>query len=115
MPFYETVYETGRMSVAEYQDDDEAKSAIGEHHRRAVMGEVGGPIGQPAERIVAVFVYGEHPNEYNPDQTMSADVLEKELAALVKKVKDKNGVVAVDQFVTEVRDLTYPMVPTDDL
>lgn len=109
MPFYETVYETGRMSVACYEDDEEAKRAIGEHHGRAVSGQPGGPLGQPAERIAAVYVYDRHPNEYNPDQTMSGDVAEKEVGALIKKMKDENGVVSIDHLTLAVRDLTHPM------
>jgi hypothetical protein len=114
VPFYETVFETGRVSVACYEDDAEAKAAVGEHDRRARAGEVGGPVGQPAERIAAVYVYDEHPNEFNVDQTMSADVLKKELYALVDSAKDTNGVVSVDQFVGKVRGLTHPMVDSLD-
>jgi hypothetical protein len=98
------------MSVAEYADDAEAMSAIGEQHRRAMNGEAAGPIGGPAERIAAVYVYDEHPDNYNADQTMSADVFKKELLARVDAVKDKNDVVSVDQFVFEVRGIAHPMV-----
>ena len=109
MPFYEIVYETGRMSVAEYADDAEAQSAIKNHHDRAVSGQIGGPVGQPAERIAAVYVYDKHPNEFNPAQTASADVVKKEVAALVDSMKDENGVVAVDLLAMEVRGLSHPM------
>lgn len=114
MPFYEIVYETGRLSVAQYGDDEEALSAIGEQHRRAKNGEAGGPIGGPAERIRAVYVYDKHPDEYNYDQTMSADVFKKELAARVDAVADENGVVSIDQFVFEVRGIVHPMVDSID-
>ena len=112
--YYETVYETGRMSVACYEDDAEAKSAIEAHHRRALNGEPGGPLGQPAERIAAVYVYDEHPNEYNPDQTLSADVASKEVEALIRATKDKNGVVSIDQLALDVRGLSHPMVTDGD-
>lgn len=114
MPFYEIAYETGRMSVAEYADDAEAKSAIKAHHDRAIKGEPGGPIGQPAERIAAVYVYPEHPNSFNDAQTMSADVLEKEVGALIKSLKDENGVVALDILAVEVRGLSHPMQPKSE-
>ena len=114
MPFYEITYETGRSSVAEYLDDDEAKSAVLAHHERAKNGESGGPVGAPAERIAKVRVYKVHPNELNPEQTVSADVLSKEVAALVKAMADDNGVVSVDQFAIEVRGLTHPMVQTKE-
>lgn len=113
MPFYEIVYETGRMSVACYETDDEAYRAIGEQHRRAMNGEAAGPIGGPAERVAAVYKYDEHPDEYNADQTMSADVFKKEIEKRIDAVKDKNGVVAIDQFVFEVRGIAHPMV--DDI
>jgi hypothetical protein len=110
MPFYETLYETGRMSVACYEDDAEAQSALKNHNDRAKSGESGGPVGQPAERIAAVYIYDKHPNEYNPDQTMSADVAQKEVAALVKAMSDDNGVVNVDRIALAVRDISHPMV-----
>ena len=111
--FYEITYETGRCSVAEYADDDEARSALAEHHRRATEGAAGGPLGQPAERIKVVRIYKQHPNEFNPDQTMSADVLKSELGALVDAMADDNGVVNVASFAVEVRALTHPMAPKE--
>jgi hypothetical protein len=121
VPFYEIVYETGRMSVAEYADDAEAQSALGEQQRRATAGEMGGPnaghpaglVGEPtwaAERIAKVYVYDTHPNEYNPEQTMSADVLASEMTDLIHSLADENGVVAVDQVAVEARGITHPMV-----
>lgn len=112
MPFYELTYETGRVSVACYENDAEAKDAIGAHHARALKGEPGGPIGAPAERVAKVRVYDKHPNEFNPDQTMSADVLKSELEALVVAGEDDNGVVSVDRLAMEVRGLSHPMVNT---
>jgi hypothetical protein len=109
MPFYEIAYETGRMSVAEYANDDEAKMALKAHNDRAVSGLAGGPIGQPAERIAAVYVYANHPDSFNEMQAMSADVLQKEVAALIKSLADENGVVAIDQLAVEVRGLSHPM------
>lgn len=107
--FYEITYETGRCSVAQYDSDDEAKSALAEHHKRATEGTAGGPLGQPAERIKVVRVYKKHPNEFNPEQTMSADVLKSELGALVDAMADDNGVVNVASLAVEVRALTHPM------
>lgn len=109
MPFYETVYETGRMSVAEYADDDEAKLALKAHHDRAINGQPGGPIGQPAERVAAVFIYPKHPDAFNAAQSASADVLKDEVNELINKMKDENGVVSIDLFAMEVRGLSHPM------
>lgn len=114
MPFYEIAYETGRISVACYADDAEALSAVGEQHRRATVGEPGGPLGAPAERVARVFVYDKHPNEYNPSQGVSVDVVTKEVAELIKALADENGVVAVNELASEVRALTHPMNPTRD-
>lgn len=110
MPFYEITFETGRSSVAFYESDDEAKSAVKAHHDRAIKGEPGGPIGAPAERIAKVRVYSNHPNEFNPANAMSKDVVAKEIKALVDALADENGVVAIDQLAVEVRALTHPMV-----
>jgi len=107
--FAEIVYETGRMSVGQYDSEGELKSALKAHNDRAKAGEPGGPVGQPAERIAAVYTYDSHPDGYNVEQTASADVVEKEVAELVKKMKDKNGVVAIDALSLAVRDLSHPM------
>jgi hypothetical protein len=60
--------------------------------------------------VVKLLAYNEHPNEYNAAQTMSSDVLEKELKQLITVLADENGVVAVDGFAVEVRALTHPIV-----
>lgn len=108
--FYEITYETGRVSVAEYESDAEAERALSEHHARAVGGLSGGPLGQPAERIAAVRVYDKHPNEFNPEQTMSGDVVAKEMDAIIKASADENGVVSIDQLALGVRGLSHPMI-----
>jgi len=112
--FAEIVYETGRMSVGEYGSEDEVKSAVKAHNDRAIKGEPGGPVGAPAERVAAVYLYDKHPDDFNQEQTMSADVLNKELENLVKNTQDKNGVVAVDQLVLGVRGLSHPMTNAQD-
>jgi len=110
VPFYEITYETGRSSVARYADEAEAQSAIKAHHDRAVQGLPGGPVGAPAERVVKVREFDKHPNDLNPDQTMGADVLNKELSSLVKGLSDDNGVVDISRLAVEVRALSHPMV-----
>ena len=105
----EIVYETGRVSVGQYDDEKQLKEALKNHNDRAKNGEVGGPIGAPAERIAAVYLYDKFPGNFNPDQTMSAEVLNKELSALVKASADDNDVVAIDQLVNKVRGLSHPM------
>lgn len=114
MPFYEITYETGRSSVAYYEDDDEAKSAIQAHHTRAVNGEVGGPPGFPAERIKVVRVYKKHPDDYNVDQSMSEDVALKEIGAIAKSISDENGVLHIGQLAQNVQGLSHPMVSSKE-
>lgn len=109
MPFYEIVYETGNVSVAEYADDAEALKAAGAHDKRAREGGQAGPQGGPAERVAKLYVYTQHPNDFNLEQTASADVVTKEVDSLVKAMKDKNGVVSIDQLALQVRGLSHPM------
>lgn len=114
MPYCEIIYETGRSSVAYYETDDEAKQAIKAHHERALKGESGGPTGAPAERIKRVLVYPKHPNDYNTDQTMTADVATEEVAALIKAVSDDNGIVHVGALSQHVQALSHPMVASKE-
>lgn len=110
MPFYEVIYETGRQSVGQYENDEEALAATGAHHDRAVNGLPGGPVGAPAERVKRILKYDKHPGDWNPTNTLSKDVLMKELDELATAMADENGVVHVGQFAMEVRNLTHPMV-----
>ena len=110
MPFYEIVFETGRSSVAQYDSDEEAFSAAGEQDKRAREGQQAGPQGGPAERVAKLYKYDRHPNDYNVEQTMSADVAKSEIDTLITALTDANGVVAVDQLAAEVRGLSHPMV-----
>ena len=110
--FVEIIYETGTKSVAQYKDEDEMMSALKAHHDRAKKGERGlssEPNSHPAERIAKVLVYNKHPSELNPEQTMSADVMSKELTNIVKNVTDA-GAVALPDVVAAVRELSNPVV-----
>lgn len=109
MPFYEVIFENGNVSVANYKNDQEAIGALRVQHERAVSGKKGGPLGQPAQRVRALYKYDRHPNDYNEAQTASADVLKSELSDLIEAMKDENGVVALDQLAIEVRGLSHPM------
>lgn len=109
MPYYEVVYETGNVSVMAAESDEAALAAAAEHDRRAREGGQAGPQGGPAERIAKLYKYDTHPNEYNPAQTASADVLQKEVSELVKGLADSNGVVNIDVLSQEIRGLSHPM------
>lgn len=108
--FYEIVYETGAHSVAEYATDEEAVDALKAHHERALAGEVGGPSEHSAERIKCVFVYNQHPADFGASQAMHSDVVRAELDALIGSLEDENGIVAVPDLASAVRDLTNPIV-----
>ena len=110
MPFYEVVYEDGSHSVGAYDSDEEATTAVEAHHQRAVNGEKSlssDPSSPPAVRVKHVFVYDEHPNEYNPDQNVASD----EALTFVKDfLKDRAGVVNVQELAAGLRDMSNPMV-----
>ena len=111
--YVEVIYETGRSSVANYDSDEEAMSALAAHHKRAKSGQSGGPVGAPhipAERIAKALVYSKHPNEYNPDQTMSAELVGAELSELVTKYSDDNGIVNISRLAQAVQAISHPMV-----
>jgi hypothetical protein len=108
MPYYEIVFETGTRSVAQYADDEEMLAAVGAQHNRATSGQSGGPPGHPAERISRVEKYESHPNDLNPDQVMSADVMKAELDQAVQDSSEE-GSVSVPAMVVAVRGLTSPL------
>jgi hypothetical protein len=107
--FLEVVYETGRMSVMEVDTLEEGLEGLRVHNDKAKKGEPGGPLGQPAERVAAVYQYDGHPNDYNEDQTMSAEVAEKTVKELIASTKNKDGVVSLDNLAQQVRSLSHPM------
>lgn len=107
MPFYEVIYETGSHSIVSAESDEEALSGIKEHHKRAVEGRVGGPAGNPAERVVRILKYDRHPADFGEEQTVSKEVLEKELKELLKQSDD---VVHVPEVAAALRDISNPLV-----
>jgi hypothetical protein len=107
--FVEVVFENGNSSVMSVESEAEAISAMAEQHRRAKSGELAGPAGGPAERIVQGFVYDRHPSDYNPADTLSADELNTLVPNLIEGLKDENGVVSVGALSQGVRGLSHPM------
>jgi len=102
--FAEVVFETGNKSVLSYDNEDEVKGFVQEHHRRAVMGEPGAPQNQvertdlnpadftnmpsiavsrsrPAERVSRVFLYDDHPGDYNASQLVDVKELQTAIEA----------------------------------
>lgn len=128
MPFYETIFETGTKTVAEYANDDEAANALSVQHGRAKAGLPGGPTGHPAERVKRVLVYEDHPGSYGENYMVSTDVAESILRDALKSVKNSSGVVslpAVTQAIllsqeaivndTEPHDSVYKMEESREL
>lgn len=114
MPFAEIIYETGSKSVAYYEDDKEMMEGLTAHHDRAKNGEPGreGENAHPAERIKEVQIYNKHPQDLNEDQTMSADVMKKELDEAIKRLSEA-GSVSITEVAAAVRDLSSPVVPLE--
>lgn len=125
MPYYETIFETGSKSIAFYENDEEAMTAAKAHHERAKTGEPGRGASTPrtdlgadpqqhvadypAERVVKLLKYDEHPADLMADQTMSADVAKSEINDALKK-STENGVVNLMQLAAEIRELANPVV-----
>lgn len=106
--YYEVIYEDGFHSVANYDSDEQALSALGAHHERATKGELayaGGDSQTPkAVRVVKVFVYDVHPDTYNEEQMLTDD----ELLKMVKEFSKDHPVVFVPEFIGELRSAIHP-------
>jgi len=107
--FAELIFETGSKSVGEYKDEEEVLAAVKAHHERARGGDAGGPTGHPAERVVRVELYDQHPGDLNELQTMSTDVAKKELEAAMKDL-DEGGAISVTELAARIRNLSSPLV-----
>lgn len=124
MSYYEVIFETGSHSIMQGESDEEVLGALKEQNRRASAGEAGrgsstersdlqpGDAGYnpslvdyPAERVVKVLKYDEHPADYNQDMTMSADVLKSELDSYL----EGKDVVNLMELSGWARDLANPV------
>lgn len=108
--FYEIIYENGEVSVAEYDSDEAALSAVTEQHDRAKAGGKNGPQGIPASRIVRVLVYPVHPGSLYEDETLSKDEVEAQL----KDVLRDQDVVNVPMLAEVVKSFAHPMVTPEN-
>lgn len=95
MKHWEVIYETGAHAVVRPENEEDAKEALAEQHRRALAGEPGGPTGHAAERIKRVLVYDSHPGEVT--QNVSVDEAKARFAALLDEHAE-NGVVNLQQL-----------------
>jgi hypothetical protein len=97
---WEVIYETGSHAIVRPENEEDAKAALAEQHRRAVDGELGGPTGHNAERIKRVLVYDEHPGDVPQD--VSADEALARVKDLIKNLQDDNGVINLQELGSEV-------------
>lgn len=97
--FAEIVFENGSHSVGEYASEEEALQAAASQHQRA-QGQAGGPTGHMAERVVAIYVFDRHPNDFGEP---SEEVLAEEL----KNISSEGGAM---EAAAKIRDLTSPLV-----
>jgi hypothetical protein len=127
VPYYEVIFETGNHSVAQYNDDDEAQNALRAHHARATSGQLGTPQSQPrsdltdadlalagqtqwpAERIVRVLKYDNHPADWGVGQKFATSDINATVQQLTGAL-DKDGTVNVQELAAQIRDLTNPQV-----
>src|SRR5437016_4814092 len=108
MPYAEVIYEPGSKSVVSYDNEDELKGFLMEHHNRAKQGEPGGPAGNPAERVTKVILYENHPADFGVGGKVNAETLNNLLSGMAK-----DGQVDGHQLVEAVRDEMSPVYPID--
>ena len=120
---WEVIYETGSHSVVQPENEEDAKEALKEQHRRASAGEQGGPTGHAAERVKRVLVYDDHPA--NILNTMHKDEALARAKEVVNELADENGVVDLSAVGREIEyrprvesgphESNYRMDETDEL
>jgi len=105
----EVIYETGAHSVVSFDDIDELKAGLAEHHRRAISGEdAQANLPRPAERVSKVIIYPEHPAGDTPDYSVDADTVSSLLSGMAQ-----SGKINGNQLIEAVRDEMSPVYPVD--
>jgi|SRR5687768_9653722 len=118
MPFYELIYETGAVSVANYADDAECLRAVSAHHDRAKTGVPAlttpdNEPNRPSERIARVLKYDVHPVEYGTGQEIAVDEVKSKLNEALTNL-EHDGTVRVPDLAAAVRDMSSPLVSLKD-
>ena len=108
MQYAEVIFETGAHSICSVDDLDAFKEGLKIQHNRAATGERGGPVGHPAERIVKVLLYDDHPAEYG------ATINSKELSKALEGVA-VGGEVSPVELRQVTGELMSPMFKADEV
>ena len=113
---YETIFEDGSHSVANYDSDEEAVSAAQAHHERATKGgpallsDIDGRV--KATRIVKMYKYDSPPGDLLENQVLPQDQVQSELKTLLESAT-KDGLTDLRVLAAEIRDLSNPLVVSD--
>ena len=103
------IYETGAHSVVSFDDLDELKAGLAEHHRRAISGEdAQADLARPAERVSKVYLYDKHPAGDTSDYSVDANTVNSLLSGMTQ-----NGAINGNQLIEAVRDEMSPVYPVD--
>ena len=106
---YEVIFEDGSYSVAEYGSNEEALSACGAHHQRAMRGEPAlAGTNVAAVRVIRVLKYDAPPGDLYKDMTLSADVAGAEVDEALK-ASTYDMVVDLAALAARIRDLSNPL------
>lgn len=104
----EIVFEPGSKSVVSYDNEQELKDFIQEHHSRALAGEAGGPTGHPAERVTKVLLYDQHPANWGAGGRVWSDKTKE----LIDGMTQDNS-FDLHQLTTALRDEVSPVFTQD--
>lgn len=111
--YVEIIFETGNKSVAFYDTEEEAVSALEAHHARAKNGESGGPTGHPAERIKKALMYDEHPADLNASGLLPVEAVREAFDEAVEK-HSMGGQVSNMEIAAAVRATSDSHVAAED-
>ena len=110
--YVELIFEDGSHSVACYESEEEALSAIEANQERAKNGlpantPAPGERQQNAVRVARALMYDKHPGDFNPEQVVSADEAKKAMTDAIKALDDDG--VSVMELAAQVRELSSPI------
>jgi len=108
MKHAEVIFEPGSKSVISYDNEEELKGFLAEHHNRAVSGEEGGPTGHPAERITKVHLYDQHPANWGVGGKLDVNRVNSLVQGMTQ-----DGLVDPNQLIAALRDELSPVYPVD--